>query len=58
MEKKILVDPVFSGAASPVKFTTRSFAGSDMYSTDDLPPIDYLFHHTRSFGITWIMKLL
>ncbi len=41
--KKILVDPVFSGAASPVKFTTRSFAGSDVYNTGDLPPIDYLF---------------
>ncbi|HLK29243.1 MAG TPA: MBL fold metallo-hydrolase [Puia sp.] len=41
--KKILVDPVFSGAASPVKFTTRSFPGSDVYTTDDIPEIDYLF---------------
>ena len=41
--KKILVDPVLSGSASPVKFTTRSFKGSDIYTTDDLPPIDYLF---------------
>src|ERR1700761_640749 len=31
--KKILVDPVLSGAASPVKFTTRSFPGSDVYTT-------------------------
>ena len=41
--KKILVDPVFSGSASPIKFTTRSFKGSDVYTTDDMPAIDYLF---------------
>ena len=41
--KKILVDPVLSGHASPVRFTTRSFKGSDVYTVDDLPPIDYLF---------------
>lgn len=41
--KKILVDPVFSGHASPVKFTTKSFAGSDVYSADDMPSLDYLF---------------
>ena len=41
--KKILVDPVLSGSASPVSFTTRSFKGSDVYSTDDIPGIDYLF---------------
>lgn len=41
--KKILVDPVFSGNASPVKFTTKSFPGSDIYTADDIPEIDYLF---------------
>jgi L-ascorbate metabolism protein UlaG (beta-lactamase superfamily) len=41
--KKILVDPVFSGSASPIKYTTRSFRGSDVYTTDDIPEIDYLF---------------
>ncbi len=41
--KKILVDPVFSGAASPVSFTTKAFKGSDVYTVDDLPDIDYLF---------------
>lgn len=41
--KTMLVDPVFSGAASPVKFTTPSFAGSDVYSVEDFPAIDYLF---------------
>ncbi len=41
--KTILVDPVFSGNASPLRFTTKSFKGSDIYSTDDFPIIDYLF---------------
>jgi L-ascorbate metabolism protein UlaG (beta-lactamase superfamily) len=41
--KTILVDPVFSGAASPIKATTRSFAGSDIYTVDDIPEIDFLF---------------
>ncbi|MEO6722380.1 MAG: MBL fold metallo-hydrolase [Ferruginibacter sp.] len=41
--KKILVDPVLSGSASPVNFTTRSFKGSDVYTTNDIPAIDYLF---------------
>lgn len=41
--KKILVDPVFSGAASPIKMTTRSFKGSDVYAPDDFPEIDFLF---------------
>ena len=41
--KKILVDPVFSGNASPLSFTTKSFKGSDIYTVNDLPHIDYLF---------------
>jgi L-ascorbate metabolism protein UlaG (beta-lactamase superfamily) len=41
--KTILVDPVLSGAASPLSFTTKSFAGSDVYSIDDIPTIDFLF---------------
>lgn len=40
--KKILVDPVFSGNASPVTFTTKAFPGSDLYTTDDIPELDYL----------------
>lgn len=40
--KKILVDPVLSGSASPVSFTTKAFAGTDLYSTDDIPELDYL----------------
>jgi L-ascorbate metabolism protein UlaG (beta-lactamase superfamily) len=41
--KTILVDPVLSGSASPLNFTTRSFAGADIYTTDDIPEIDFLF---------------
>ncbi|RYY44129.1 MAG: MBL fold metallo-hydrolase [Chitinophagaceae bacterium] len=41
--KKILVDPVFSGAASPLPMGTRAFAGSDIYKAADIPQIDYLF---------------
>lgn len=41
--KKILVDPVFSGNASPIKGSAKSFKGSDVYTTDDMPEIDYLF---------------
>jgi L-ascorbate metabolism protein UlaG (beta-lactamase superfamily) len=40
--KKFLVDPVLSGNASPVRFTTKSFKGSDVYTVDDIPEIDYL----------------
>jgi L-ascorbate metabolism protein UlaG (beta-lactamase superfamily) len=41
--KTILMDPVFSGAASPVSFTTKAFPGSDVYTVDDFPEIDFLF---------------
>lgn len=41
--KTILMDPVFSGAASPVSFTTNAFAGTDVYTVNDFPKIDYLF---------------
>jgi L-ascorbate metabolism protein UlaG (beta-lactamase superfamily) len=40
--KTFLVDPVLSGAASPLAFTTPSFSGSDVYSVDDFPIIDVL----------------
>ncbi len=40
--KHILVDPVFCGHASPVPFTTKSFAGTDIYTVEDLPEIDVL----------------
>ena len=40
--KRILVDPVFSGNASPVTFTTKALKGTDLYTTDDIPDLDYL----------------
>ncbi len=39
---KILVDPVFSGRASPVPGTVKAFPGTDRYSVEDIPEIDYL----------------
>jgi L-ascorbate metabolism protein UlaG (beta-lactamase superfamily) len=41
--KRILVDPVFSNNASPVPGTNKPFKGTNIYSSDDLPDIDYLF---------------
>ncbi|WP_198661731.1 MBL fold metallo-hydrolase [Lewinella sp. IMCC34183] len=41
--KRILVDPVFSGQASPLPGTLKAFPGTDVYSVADLPAIDYLF---------------
>ncbi len=40
--RKFLVDPVFSGSASPLRFTTKSFPGSDAYAVEDMPEIDHL----------------
>lgn len=41
--KRLLVDPVLSGRASPLPFTTKAFAGTDPYAVADIPDIDYLF---------------
>lgn len=41
--KRILVDPVFSGNASPLPGSNKAFKGTERYSVDDLPEIDYLF---------------
>lgn len=41
--KRILVDPVLSGVASPFSFSTKAFRGTDRYTTNDIPQIDYLF---------------
>lgn len=40
--QRFLVDPVFSGNASPIPGTTRAFAGTDIYTAEDFPEIDYL----------------
>ncbi|MDO9373578.1 MAG: MBL fold metallo-hydrolase [Ferruginibacter sp.] len=58
--KKILVDPVLSGNASPLSFTTKSFKGADIYSADEIPNIDYLFishDHWDHLDYRTIMKL-
>lgn len=40
--KRILVDPVFSDYASPIFFANRAFKGSNVYTADDIPPVDIL----------------
>lgn len=39
--RRILVDPVFC-RASPLSFVNRPFPGTDIYTPEDMPPIDYL----------------
>lgn len=38
----ILVDPVFSGHASPISSMVKAFPGADEYKPEDMPPIDYM----------------
>ncbi len=40
--KTFLADPVFSGNASPIDGSNKAFAGTDRYSVEDMPDIDYL----------------
>jgi L-ascorbate metabolism protein UlaG (beta-lactamase superfamily) len=37
-----LIDPVFSGHASPIASAVKAFEGTDLYSVEDLPNIDVL----------------
>jgi L-ascorbate metabolism protein UlaG (beta-lactamase superfamily) len=58
--KKILVDPVLSGAATPMPFGTRAFKGTDIYKPEDIPEIDYLFlthDHWDHLDYTTLLKL-
>jgi L-ascorbate metabolism protein UlaG (beta-lactamase superfamily) len=58
--KRILVDPVFSGNASPLRSTTKSFAGTDIYNVTEIPEIDYLFithDHWDHLDYKTILKL-
>lgn len=58
--KRILVDPVFSGAASPVSFVNKPFKGTDIYKAEDFPYIDYLFishDHWDHLDYQTVMKL-
>lgn len=40
--KRFLIDPVFSEAAAPVSFANKAFAGTSLYSAEDMPAIDHL----------------
>jgi L-ascorbate metabolism protein UlaG (beta-lactamase superfamily) len=40
--KRFLIDPVFSGNASPIPGTVLAFKGTERYKVEDLPEIDYL----------------
>jgi len=60
-DKHILVDPVFSGNASPFTFTTKSFAGTDIYKVEDLPDIDVLLishDHYDHLDYKTVVKLI
>lgn len=59
--KHILVDPVFSGYASPFTFkSAKNFDGSNVYSVDDMPPIDILLithDHYDHLDYSTVLKL-
>ncbi|WP_181881838.1 MBL fold metallo-hydrolase [Helicobacter sp. MIT 14-3879] len=40
--KTILLDPVLDSTASPLPFVFKPFKGADIFSSNDLPSIDYL----------------
>jgi L-ascorbate metabolism protein UlaG (beta-lactamase superfamily) len=40
--KRFLVDPVLCGSASPFPFSIKSYKGTDIYSAEELPEIDFL----------------
>ncbi len=39
---RMLIDPVFNTYAAPFSFLNKSFKGTNVYSVEDLPPIDYV----------------
>lgn len=39
---RFLVDPSFSGKASPLPWGVKAYKGSNIYTADDMPEIDYL----------------
>lgn len=56
-----LIDPVFSGYASPVSFFGGSFPGSDVYSVAEMPAIDFLIlshDHYDHLDYTTIVALI
>ncbi len=59
--KHILVDPVFSGYASPFKMkSAKNFAGTNVYKVEDMPPIDILLithDHYDHLDYSTVLKL-
>lgn len=58
--KRFLIDPVFSGNASPMPNSNKSFKGTDIYSADDMPEIDFLLithDHYDHLDYETILKL-
>lgn len=39
---RLLIDPVFSAHASPVYFINKAFPGSNPFTADDMPEVDFL----------------
>ncbi|MCO6175923.1 MBL fold metallo-hydrolase [Flavobacterium sp. NRK F10] len=59
-KKRFLVDPVFSGNASPIPGNGKAFEGSNEYQVSDLPYIDYLLithDHYDHLDYETILKL-
>ncbi|PLX98379.1 MAG: MBL fold metallo-hydrolase [Desulfuromonas sp.] len=40
--KRFLLDPILSDHAAPLSFLNKAFAGTSIYTVDDIPEIDYL----------------
>ena len=58
--KNILVDPVFSGHASPLPFMIKAFKGSNEYKVEDMPDIDLLIlthNHYDHLDIVTLKKI-
>ncbi|MFD2519194.1 MBL fold metallo-hydrolase [Salinimicrobium flavum] len=57
----MLVDPVFSGNASPSRFFGKAFDGADSYNAEDIPALDLLLithDHYDHLDRSSIVKLL
>lgn len=58
--KRFLVDPVFSGNASPIPGSLKSFPGTNTYQAADMPAIDFLLithDHWDHLDYTTIQQL-
>lgn len=59
-EITVLIDPVFSGSASPVSLMVKAFKGADVYQVEDFSEIDILFlshDHYDHLDYETILKL-